>query len=276
MVEATIKNFDLKQIAESGQIFRMKETTFGTTPGYFIGSGSRSLFARQEDGQTFFYCTGEEMKEYWFEFFDLDLDYEFIAKSIDPEDFYLKHAAAAGEGIRILKQDLFEVCISFLISQNNNIPRIKKTIYYLCEHYGREEINAETGIRFYTFPTPEALARLDDTELKAAGLGYRARYISEFAKNVENERINFFDLENYYAPDLTHRYLTAILGIGDKVANCIQLFGLHQLTVFPIDTWINKIIDTYYGGRFPIEKYGLYAGVIQQYLFNYAVNRKEV
>lgn len=265
MITFTAKNFNLSQIANSGQCFRMNP---------LVNSNSYSLIAFGKyieltqnstyDTISVYGATEKEFEKIWVNYFDLNNDYLKIIDSIDPNDKYLTKAAKIGSGIRILNQDLWEVMVSFIISQNNNIPRIKKSIETLCRNCGEERITFN-GNFYYCFPTPEQL--LDVERLKSARLGYREKYIYELAKNVCARKIDINNLQ-------TKEQLKSIYGIGEKVANCIILFGLHDLSSFPIDVWMKRIIDEQYNGKFPLEKYHEYAGVIQQYMFFDAIQNK--
>lgn len=274
MITRHIEHFNISQIAASGQIFRAEAFKAPETYTHTIQTGNKFLMVQQSGQEVAFHCSENDFKNYWQQFFDLNRDYGRIIDGIDQNDIYLKAAAAAGDGIRILKQDLWEIMISFMISQNNNIPRIKATIKNLCDKLGDELQDPETGIYYMTFPGPERLANISN--LHQMGLGYRDKYIVALAANVLSGKINLWDLEEMTDYEETHNYLKSIYGIGDKVANCIQLFGLGQVDAFPVDTWIEQIIKHKYNGKFPVENYAGHAGIIQQYLFNYAISRKEI
>lgn len=204
------------------------------------------------------------------------LGYVFYDKMVEQlmacqGDARLYEAAIQGYGIRILRQPVFETIITFLVSQNNNIPRIKATIEKLCERFGRK-MTAPGGQQYYTFPEPEVLADVD--KLQGLGLGYRDKYIAAAAKIAASGCIDIerLEAEEYSTAKLI---LTNFLGVGEKVADCICLFALHKLEAFPVDTWVKKIEERYYGGRFPREKYAGYQGVMQQYLFAYIRNTEK-
>lgn len=263
MVIETLKNFDLKQIMQSGQCFRMKETKPGTFQ--VIAYGKR-LVVEQNGAQVAFHCDEEEYRGLWRRYFDLETNYQYFIDHIDPEDRYLAAAAQQGGGIRILRQELWETAVSFIISQNNSIPRIQNSIEQLCNFCGKGHEEPD-GLLWYEFPTPEALAQEED--LGCAKLGYRAKYIAALAQNVVSGTVS---LDSLAQMDQTEagNYLKSIYGVGSKVASCIQLFSLHQLDSFPIDTWIKQIINKEYNGKFPAEAYSGFTGVIQQYIFSYA------
>lgn len=217
-----------------------------------------------------FACTQEEYDDIWRRYFDLDTDYAGIIESIDTADPYLAAAAAFGKGIRILRQDLWEMIVSFIISQQNNIRRIRKCVSLLCEKYG-EEKTADNGAEYYDFPTPQALADAKLEDLYACNLGYRSRYIYETANSVRRGDV---DLDRLPQMD----YLTAreellkLCGVGGKVADCVCLFALHKTEAFPKDTHINKVLAARYPDGFPFERYGNYSGILQQYIFYYDLN----
>ena len=266
------KNFDIAQIARSGQCFRLKEHPQKEHTWQLVAY-KHYLEIKQLPGSSTieFDCTQNEFDQLWKRYFDLDTNYQYYIDHIDPEDTYLTAAAAAGAGIRILRQEPWEMLISFAISQNNNIPRIKKSIDMMCRLYGRGH-ETEDGQIWYEFPRPEILAH--NEYLQKLGLGYRDKYIQKMAENVAAGTI---DLQRLADEEMTdgeiESYLKSIYGIGPKVANCIMLFGYHRIDSVPKDTWINKIIKEQYNGKFPVEMYAGFAGVIQQYIFNYAANK---
>ncbi|MFR5081633.1 MAG: HAD-IIB family hydrolase [Anaerobutyricum hallii] len=193
-----------------------------------------------------------------------------MIEQIDEKDDFLIGAAQMGRGIRILRQNLWEMIISFIISQRNNIPRIMKSIDALCEKLGEQIVFDYEGEHLvgYTFPSPEVIVGADLSEFK---FGYREKYIRQTAENILEGK---FDLEEVKdavdegkTPEQVKEMLKQLKGVGEKVASCIQLFGLHQLSLFPVDTWIAKVEEIYYNGHFPVERYEGIAGVMQQYLF---------
>lgn len=270
MILKNISNFNLKQIACSGQIFRMKECEDG---GFFINSKDKFLKAIQKDKRMIqFFCSEEDFNSYWSIFFDLKTNYKKIIDRADKQDLFLQNAIEYGSGIRILKQDLFESIISFIISQRNNIPKIKNTIEKICRKFGTEKEDKETGIRYYTFPNAENLSTQE--ELQGLSLGYRDKYISKFSESICNKSFSLEKLSSLKSYEDSKEMLMSIYGVGEKVANCVLLFGLHKIEAFPIDTWIKKIIENQYKNNFPFKKYAGIGGVIQQYLFYYITNKK--
>lgn len=267
-IDVFIKNdyINLKQIAQSGQCFRWKRIYPGR---YFVISGGKAACFFQEKTGIRILCKCQD-EEYFRNYLDLDTDYGKIIEQIDKEDDFLTGAAQMGKGIRILRQELWEMIISFIISQRNNIPRIMKSIDALCEALGEKVVFDYEGeyLTSYSFPTPEVIAEADLSEFK---FGYREKYIKQAAEDILSGRFVLEkvkkSVEEGESPEQVKEMLKKLKGVGEKVASCIQLFGLHQLALFPVDTWIAKVEKMYYNGHFPVEKYKDTAGVMQQYLF---------
>ena len=267
-IDIFIKNdyINLKQIAESGQCFRWKKMCPGR---YFVISDGRAACFFQEKTGIRILCR-EKDEEYFRRYLDLDTDYGKVIGQIDKEDAFLTGAAQMGKGIRILRQDLWEMIISFIISQRNNIPRIMKSIDTLCENLGEKIIFDYEGeyLVGYNFPSPEKIVGADLSEFK---FGYREKYIQQTAEDILERKFDLEEVKNAVeegkTPEQVKEMLKRLKGVGEKVASCIQLFGLHQLELFPIDTWIAKVEKTYYNGHFPVEKYKDTVGIMQQYLF---------
>lgn len=233
-----------------------------------ISAGQAACFFQEKTGIRIL-CR-EKDEEYFRRYLDLDTDYGKVIEQIDEKDDFLIGAAQMGRGIRILRQNLWEMIISFIISQRNNIPRIMKSIDALCEKLGEQIVFDYEGEHLvgYTFPSPEVIVGADLSEFK---FGYREKYIRQTAEDILEGK---FDLEEVKdavdegkTPEQVKEMLKQLKGVGEKVASCIQLFGLHQLSLFPIDTWIAKVEEIYYNGHFPVERYEGIAGVMQQYLF---------
>ena len=273
-VELDIKDFDISKIAKSGQCFRISKHPDKKNVWCVIKRAEYLEIEQKENGGAVLHCSPEEFERTWEEYFDLSTPYQMFRNAIDPKDEYLREAAAAGQGIRILKQDLWEVMVSFIISQNNNIPRIKRSIETLCDINGMGH-ELEDGRLWYEFPKPKDLMQIDG--LKPASLGYREKYIQKLAENVATGKVDLdYLVDDSKSDEEIRNYLESIYGIGPKVANCIMLFGLHRLDSFPRDKWINEIIREKYNGKFPVERYKGFAGVIQQYLFDYTINKGQV
>ena len=267
-IDIFIKNdyVNLKQIAESGQCFRWKKMCPGR---YFVISDGRAACFFQEKTGIRILCRSKD-EEYFRRYLDLDTDYGKVIEQIDEKDDFLTGAAQMGRGIRILRQNLWEMIISFIISQRNNIPRIMKSIDALCEKLGEQIVFDYEGEHLvgYTFPAPEVIAGADLSEFK---FGYREKYIRQTAEDILEGKFDLEEVKNAVeegkTPEQVMEMLKQLKGVGEKVASCIQLFGLHQLELFPIDTWIAKVEKMYYNGHFPVEKYKDTAGIMQQYLF---------
>ncbi len=266
------QNFDIQQIADSGQCFRMTQikTPSGRPRYEMIAFGKYLELEQMEEDEVEFYCSEEEYEEIWEEYFDLSYDYESLVRGLrEGEDLFLREAAVYGKGIRILKQEPFEAMISFIISQNKNIPAIRNGIEALCARYG-ETITAEGKEEktYYSFPTPEALAKAHKEELRRLKMGYRDDYIISAAKAVHMGAVDLEYLKQV-SFDEAVKALKGIHGIGDKVANCISLYGLHHIEGFPVDVWIKRVIEEIYHNQFDKEQYHGYAGIVQQYMFYY-------
>lgn len=267
MIQKRIKDMDLEQIAGSGQCFRMEKLDFGH---YCLTAFEKYLEIRQEGEDFQFLCTEEEFEDVWTDYFDLETDYGKIKESVDGEDAYLKSAVSYGGGIRILRQDLWEMIITFLVSQNNNISRIRNSIALLCKTVG-EEKTAVNGVLYNTFPSADAVKEAGADVLGELGLGYRDKYILRTAQAVAE---GCLDLESLRRADYeaAHKELMSQYGIGRKVADCICLFGLYHTEAFPMDTHVKRIVEKHYPEGFPAGKYPGYAGILQQYMFYYDLN----
>lgn len=262
--------FSLRQIADSGQCFRMNrlDDKDGKESYYLIAYGRYLKLTQLDENTVMLDCSEEEYHQLWKSYFDLDYDYGRIVREItEGKDEFLKKAVEYGKGIRILRQEPFEVLISFIISQNKNIPAIKNCIEAICACFGEKRTNPD-GTIYYTFPEPKVLASADKQLLRSLKTGYRDEYIIRASKAVVDGSL---DLERLCSCSYEEavKSLEQIHGIGDKVANCIALFGLHQIDGFPVDVWIKRVIDEIYCGSFPKEKYRGYAGIVQQYMFYY-------
>ena len=287
MITKAFKNFNLRQIADSGQCFRMVPCDPEVSQtAYRVISGGHFLIVEQTGDEVIFHCPNDEFA-FWEHYFDLETDYNAYIRGIDPMDDYLSKAAAFGNGIRILNQDLWEMIITFIISQQKTIPAIRALVEALSERYGTRYKFPSTVSGYYcAFPTPEELNRASLDELLALKLGYRAKYIKRTCEDVCSGKLDLDRLRGMdYADSM--EVLLSCYGIGIKVANCICLFGLHHIGAFPVDTWIKKILLREYApkshctGHVPetrlcealiaenFSKYPGFAGVLQQYIFFY-------
>ena len=262
-VEITgIDDFSLVKTLECGQCFRWEAIGGGAYTGVACG---RAATLRQSVGSIYISCAQEDFETVWRGYFDLDRDYEAIRRKISVDDFIIK-ASNFGAGIRILRQDSWEALCSFIISQCNNIPRIKKIIAALCREFG--DVIRHNGSEAYTFPSAATLASLDVGDLANIRCGYRASYIIGAAKAVASGELDL-DALSRATPGVARAALKRLTGVGDKVADCMALFGLHMLDVFPLDVWMKRAVAEHYGPGFDPAVFSPYAGIAQQYIFYY-------
>lgn len=271
--EKTIQDCDMEKIMDSGQVFRIRKLEDGS---FLVLAGNRAVRIRQKGTRLRFSCTRDEFLDFWQDYFDLSTDYAAIRHSVDPTDAYLTAAVSHGRGIRILRQDLWETILAFLISQNNNIPRIHNSLEALCTRYGARIEPAWHSSAFhypealYAFPTPESLCSGGLEGLQGFGLGYRDKYILKMAERccgpAGKEWLKKLSACGY---EEAMALLLQEYGIGRKVADCICLFSLHHVDAFPVDTHVRQILDAHYPKGFPFPRYQGYAGILQQYLFYY-------
>lgn len=242
----TIENghFSVRQICESGQCFRLtlleetKDESGRVRLKYGLPAFGKYLKIDQCGQRVSLSCPEEEFESVWKNYFDLEEDYGRLISSIDPEDAYLCRAAEFGSGIRILRQDLWEMIVSFIISQQNNIKRIRHCIDLICQRYGEKKVD-DGGNVYYAFPTPKALMDADLEDLYACNLGYRSRYVKETAGAVCSGDVSLDAIRGMAYREAAAE-LSRLCGVGVKVANCICLFALHHTDAFPVDTHINK------------------------------------
>ena len=259
-------DFDLEKIADSGQCFRWFKEDENE---YRVIAGKSCVYIRKDaDGVYCFDCCEEEYNSFWVNYLDLKEEYSAIRQRVIKEDDpFLWDASTHEKGIRILRQDPWEMLITFIISQNRNIPAIKNSVELLAKTCGEKETDSK-GINYFAFPKPEALFALSEKELQDCKLGYRCRYIHAAAQAVKDRDIILSQLLDA-DEETTIKTLTDLLGVGIKVANCISLFGLHHIDAFPIDVWMKRILKEYYPNGYPFEKYSPYNGIYQQYMFAY-------
>ncbi len=259
-------DFDLERIADSGQTFRFEKAE---KEAYRIIAGDRCLYIREQGGEEYeLSCEEGEFYAFWRDYFDLETNYREIRARIDERtDPFLYRASESEKGIRILRQDPWEMLITFIISQNRNIPSIRRSVELLSRLSGREKTDAG-GEKYFAFPNPEALSLLSEKELLSCKLGYRWRYVSAAAKAV---CLGEIDLAGLGASDEERamKELTGLLGVGKKVASCVALFGLHHINAFPVDVWVKRILASEYKDGYPYDKYSPYNGIYQQFMFAY-------
>lgn len=271
MITIEMEHFDLGQICESGQCFRMAELEKNH---WYVIAGDKYLELTQEKGIINFFCSEEEFLFFWISYFDLDGSYEDYIKRINPRDKYLTNAAERGQGIRILRQDVWEMIISFLISQRNNIKRIRRCIERICEEFGEKKMSPD-GKEYYGFPTPEELSLATEEQLRNCNLGYRAKYVLKVSRDVAEGSISLDKIVAMKYKD-GKKELMKLYGVGEKVADCICLFGLHHLEAFPVDTHMKQALNMHYKKGFPHRRYKNCQGVMQQYIFFYELMKNEL
>ncbi len=259
-------DFDIRKIAESGQCFRWNMLDDSTCRIVYAG---RCLYlSKGAENELILDCDEGEYDKIWAPYFDMAENYGRIRAAVDEKtDRFLYEASEHQRGIRILRQEPWEALISFIISQNRNIPAIKNSIELLCMAAGEKRTDRR-GEDYYTFPAPGAVNALSEEELKGCRLGYRDAYVKRAAGQVESGELDLKALEasdDEKAMDT----LTAMYGVGKKVASCMLLYGLHRLNAFPVDVWVKRILAEHYPDGYPFEKYAPYNGVYQQYMFAY-------
>lgn len=275
----TLKNpecFNLKDIFTCGQCFRWQKNEDNSYTGIIK---ENVINIKQDEKNITIKSIGKDnIQELTTQYFDLNRDYKKIQNQLSQIDENMKISIKYGQGIRLLNQDLWETLISFIISANNNIPRIQKIIQRLSEAYGKP-IEFEGKI-YYTFPTPEELKDVTIETYRSLGLGFRDKRIYETTQKILNKEVDLYALEQNPNTQEVRETLLTLPGVGPKVADCILLFStLKRLEVFPIDVWVNRVMNELYihGDENKIskkqietiarQKFGNLAGLAQQYLF---------
>lgn len=269
------ESFVVSQTLECGQCFRF--TQIGEENYIIVAYGKILNIYRDGTDIVFKNTTEEEFNNIWYNYFDFGRNYNDIKKKISENDEILQKAVEYAPGIRILNQDRFECLISFIISQNNRIPMIKKVISNISKKYGRY-IGSVDGEEYYAFPNPEELIKADEAGLMECKTGFRAKYIIDAVQKVIHGEINLNadDMDT----ETLRKMLMTIKGVGPKVADCTMMFSFGRCETFPTDVWVKRIMsELYFNGREASVKeihqkaeecFGDYAGYAQQYLFNYA------
>lgn len=270
------KDFNSTHIFECGQCFRWNLQESGN----YIGVVKNSVIEviEKEDEVIFRGVSESNLKDIVIEYFNLEMNYREIKNKLSRVDNYLKGSIEFGNGIRILNQDIFETIISFIISANNNIPRIKKIIENLSKNYGKRiEYN---GKIYYTFPTVEDLSKATVADLRNLGLGFRDKRVYTTTRMILKKEIDIEKLKKLKDTEKLREEILKLDGVGPKVADCILLFAFNRYDVFPIDVWVRRVMNDLYIKnpqeskvskveikRLAEEKYGKLAGLAQQYLF---------
>ena len=287
-----LENYSLRDTLECGQAFRYEPLVCEEKyTEYLTVVGDKLITVGQEatDSLIFFGIDDEALEQIAAPYFALSEDYGRIRREItdNTDSEWLQSAAECAKGIRILKQLPEETLISFIISQNNNIPRIRKIIRKISVEYGNNlakgtGICPKTGKAIddsscrecgicYTFPKAQDILERPEGLLPAR-VGFRYGYILDAAKKIVSGEIDFAEIERRGDYDFTVDELKKIKGVGDKVASCVALFAFNNLDAFPVDVWMRRAIDTYFGGSLDPKSLGRYAGIAQQYIFHYIRN----
>lgn len=283
LMVADVADFDLDHIFDCGQCFRWEKNADGSYSGIAFGRPARIGYDKETRILVIHGADEADFEAIWRTYLDLDRDYGRIKRSLCDKDPVIGKAIEFGQGIRILNQEKWETLLSFLISQNNNIPRIKKCIRLLAETMG-EKVGDFEGKTYYNLPSAKVLAGASLADLAPCRLGYRAKYLLETARQVqahgmeELERLGTDEVSSSTAFEALKGYC----GVGSKVANCIALFAMGKFDRFPIDVWVRKVMSRMYGiaehdlnamAAFAAEAFGEYGGIAQQYLFYYITHQ---
>lgn len=255
-----VRDLDLEQTLDCGQSFRWEKQNDGSFSGVAFG---KYVNISLDGTDMIIKNAAPEDEKIWREYFDLELDYGKIRGDISKLHPVLEEAARYAPGIRILRQEPYEALCTFIISQNNNIKRIKGIVARLCESFGDE---IDEGV--YTFPNAERLEELTPDDLAPLRAGFRNRYIIDSAKKVASGEV---DLELCKTADYeaARAELMKITGVGVKVADCTLLFGMHRVEAFPVDVWMKRAMEKLFPGM-SANDFGEYAGIAQQYIFHYS------
>ena len=255
-----VRDLDLEQTLDCGQSFRWEKQNDGSFSGVAFG---KYVNISLDGTDMIIKNAAPDDEKIWREYFDLELDYGKIRGDISKLHPVLEEAARYAPGIRILRQEPYEALCTFIISQNNNIKRIKGIVARLCESFGDE---IDEGV--YTFPNAERLEELTPDDLAPLRAGFRNRYIIDSAKKVASGEV---DLELCKTADYeaARAELMKITGVGVKVADCTLLFGMHRVEAFPVDVWMKRAMEKLFPGM-SANDFGEYAGIAQQYIFHYS------
>lgn len=278
-LKINVDHFNLKYTLECGQCFRWKEID-----NYYIGVIKDRVIKIRQDGNTLYIKSNnlENLEVVVRDYFELDKNYKEIEERISKVDTYVKEAVKNTSGLRHLKQDFFETIISYIISANNNIPRISKSVNEISRRYGKE-VEFE-GEKYYLFPRPEELKNVSIDEYRECGVGFRDKYIYNTVKKINKKEIDLEQMQNMNTEELKKLLLT-LMGVGPKVADCILLFSCSRQEVFPIDVWVERVMKKLYFEENDVTKkqileysdknFGKDAGIIQQHLF-YNIREKMI
>lgn len=276
-----VEDFDLGQTLECGQCFRFNKIK--DNEYIIVAHHIMQRVGQVQDSVIFYNCDIDTFNNIWYEYFDFGTNYKKIKDYLLQYDDKLKEAIEKKNGIRILKQEFFENLLSFIISQNKQIPHIMKIVDDIANKYG-DKLGEYDGREYYSFPTVEQLKGATEEDFKELKTGFRAPYLMDAIKLVADGSINPDNFKDLSTLEV-EKELIKIKGVGTKVANCVLLFSLGRRDAFPVDVWIQRIMEElYYNGEktkkeviidFAKEHFGEYGGYAQQYLFYYARDGKK-
>lgn len=294
LVVRGLGSYKIDDTLECGQIFRyqLKEKKDGYVEYLIPIENILVSVGQSSPGELIFYGANDEIFEKTIApFFSVDTDYESISRSIAEatDSQWMQDAAECAKGISILRQNEWEALFSFIVSQNNNIPRIRKILFSICRAYGKnlargckacplkkhneppcDAACGECGI-CYSFPSPADILAAPEKMLPSKP-GFRYKYLLAAAEAVSDGTVKLSEISERANYEYTVSELKKIKGVGDKVASCVALFGFGNLEAFPIDVWVKKAINDYFGGHLDYKSFGSYAGIAQQYIFHYIRN----
>lgn len=269
-----VSDFDVEQIFECGQCFHFEK--LGDKDYVTVAYGKALRVTQDEEKVVLHHTSLKEYNQIWKHYFDMDTDYGAIKRWLLDKDESLQMVIDKTGGIRILKQEFHEMVMSFIISQNKQIPHIKQIVANISEQFGTIAGEID-GKKYYAFPTIEQLINVTEDDYRQLKTGFRAPYLMSATMHMKDGmRKEAFEEKTY---DMAKQELLKVKGIGEKVANCILLFGLGYTNSFPVDVWIKRIMEYVYFGEetsidkimaFASERFGQYGGYAQQYLFHYA------
>lgn len=278
LILKNVSDFNLTHIFDCGQCFRFNQNDDGTYTG--VAKGKALTISQTHDTVILYDTSEEDFKNIWYDFFDFDRDYKKIKSTLSC-DPVMADAITFGQGIRILNQDLWEAIISFIISSSNNIPRIKGIVERLCQNFGKKI--EYMGKTYYSFPTLDELQGITADDLSVIRAGFRDKYIIDAIDKFSSGLLSVDYINSLSTTDAKNA-LMSIKGVGNKVSDCILLFGMNRADSFPVDVWIKRIMEYCYFNNeeqsiktisdFANAKFGTLGGYAQQYLFFYARENK--
>ena len=278
VILVNVCDFNIQQILECGQCFHFKKLD---EMEYVTVAFGRALHIKQDkDIVTLYNTSMDEYNSIWKKYFDIETDYGMIKATLESTCDELREAIQAKSGVRILRQEFAETLLSFIISQNKQIPHIKKIIEDISRKYGKL-VGVINGEEFYSFPKLDVLSNITEEDFRSLKTGFRAPYLCDAITHLQ-EWFEDNDMQDLSYEEAKEKLMT-IKGVGDKVANCVLLFGLGYTAAFPVDVWIKRIMEQLYFKKdtpknkieeFAMKHFGEYGGYAQQYLFYFARDSK--